>query len=107
MHDRVIFIDDLIFNEPENFQTSRIIFSNNKIYVILFRELEYDELKWLNFYIFIYSKFNYGKNFDFSFCLTKENYFFHQKVFSEHEIRNFKSDTLIKLTEELKKKKHQ
>ena len=58
MHDKVEIINDFNTNGKRE---ARIIFYNQKIYVILYRDLNFEELKWLNFYILIYGNQNYGK----------------------------------------------
>ena len=64
MHDKVEIINDFNTNKKRE---ARIIFYNQKIYVILYRDLNFEELKWLNFYILIYGNQNYGKNTFFEF----------------------------------------
>ena len=68
MHDKVEIINDFNTNGKRE---ARIIFYNQKIYVILYRDLNFEELKWLNFYILIYGNQNYGKNTFFEFKLGR------------------------------------
>ena len=78
-----------------------IIFYNQKIYVILYRDLNFEELKWFNFYILIYGNQNYGKNTFFEFKLNKNNLIYHSQVWDIIENKKFKSESISLLIKAL------
>ena len=98
MHDKVEIINDFNTNKKRE---ARIIFYNQKIYVILYRDLNFEELKWLNFYILIYGNQNYGKNTFFEFKLNKNNLIYHSQVWDIIENKKFKSESISLLIKAL------
>ena len=101
MHDKVEIINDFNTNKKRE---ARIIFYNQKIYVILYRDLNFEELKWFNFSILIYGNQNYGKNTFFEFKLNKNNLIYHSQVWGIIENKKFKSESISLLVKALSSK---
>ena len=68
------------------------------------RDLNFEELKWLNFYILIYGNQNYGKNTFFEFKLNKNNLIYHLQVWNIIENKKFKSESISLLVKALSSK---
>ena len=66
--------------------------------------LNFEELKWLNFYILIYGNQSYGKNTFFEFKLNKNNLIYHLQVWNIIENKKFKSESISLLVKALSSK---
>ena len=98
MYEKIFFIKN--FKEQEN--EAEIIYDDNKIYVVLYRELEPEERKWLNFYLLVHGSINYGENDFFSLKLSENNKNIHSIVLTLLENTKFTSKKIKILLLELK-----